>query len=209
MELHFSVKFKVVDNKAPAYHSNTSKFIMGPVNNFGYSCIHQVCCKLNNAETQLVLGVNLAYREYFWTLLESDPCDKRIKLKRQGWYQDVPGEMNKWGGDGIKRQRALVNDTGKYEFNICPMPCNFTQIDQNVPPNTKVEFDTEFNSAEFALMARKYKADGTGTAAVTAERCPLRWWSKSALCRCFTACPSKTFCSTWKNKWKRPALSIP
>ena len=52
--------------------------------------------------------------------------------------------MNKWGGEGIKRQRALVNDTGEYEFNTYPMPCNFTQIDQNVPPNTKVEFDTEF-----------------------------------------------------------------
>ena len=45
------------------------------------------------------------------------------------------------------------------------MPCNFTQIDQNVPPpppNTKVEFNIEFNSPEFALMARKYKADGQG-----------------------------------------------
>ena len=30
------------------------------------------------------------------------------------------------------------------------------------PPNTKVEFNIEFNSPEFALMARKYKADGQG-----------------------------------------------
>ena len=72
--------------------------------------------------------------------------------------------MEKWGGDaskpteynqaGIERQKALVNSTGEYELNVCPLPCNFTQIDQNVPPNTKVEFDIEFNSPEFALMAR-------------------------------------------------------
>ena len=65
MELHLHVKFKVVDDKVLTSHSNTSKFIMGPINNFGYSCIHQVCCKLNNAKTELVSGVNLAYREYF------------------------------------------------------------------------------------------------------------------------------------------------
>ena len=67
-----------------------------------------------------------------------------------------------------------MNDTGEYEFNTYPMPCHFTQIDQNMPPNTKVEFDSEFSSAEFALMARKNKADGAGTAAVMAERHPLR-----------------------------------
>ena len=90
------VKLKVVNDKVLANHSNTSKFITGPVNNFGYSCIHQVCCKLNNAKTELVSGVNLVYREYFLTLLEFNPCDERIKLRRQCWYQDVPGEMNKW-----------------------------------------------------------------------------------------------------------------
>ena len=78
--------------------------------------------------------------------------------------------MDKWEGDdtkpdqynegGIKRQKALANDTGEYEFNVCPIPYNFTQIDQNVPPNTKVEFDIEFNSPEFALTARKYQAAG-------------------------------------------------
>ena len=85
MELHLRVKFKVADEKAPAYHSNTTKFIVGPVNNFGYSCIRQVRCKVNNAETESASGVNLAYREYFRTLLESDPWDERSKLKRQGW----------------------------------------------------------------------------------------------------------------------------
>ena len=73
--------------------------------------------------------------------------------------------MDKWGADGTKPednnqggiecQKALVNSTGEYELNICPLPCNFTQIDQNVPPNTKVEFDIEFISPNFALMARK------------------------------------------------------
>ena len=42
----------------------------------------------NNAKTELASGVN---REYFRTLLESDPCDECSKLKRQGWYRDVPG----------------------------------------------------------------------------------------------------------------------
>ena len=84
MELHLRVKFKVVTVKAPAYHTNTSQFIAGPVNNFGYSCIRQVRCKVNNAETESASGVNLAYREYFRTLLESDPWDELGKLKRQG-----------------------------------------------------------------------------------------------------------------------------
>lgn len=35
MELHLRVKFEVADETAPDYHSNTSKFIVGPVNNFG------------------------------------------------------------------------------------------------------------------------------------------------------------------------------
>ena len=47
----------MADTKAPTYHSNTTLFIVGPVNNFGYSCIRQVRCKVNNAETvRLNLG---------------------------------------------------------------------------------------------------------------------------------------------------------
>ena len=61
MELHLRVKFKVVTVKAAAYHNNTSLFIVGPVNNFGYSYICQVRCKVNNAETESASGVNLAY----------------------------------------------------------------------------------------------------------------------------------------------------
>lgn len=184
MELHLRVKFKVAEAKAPAYHSSTSQFIVGPVNNFGYSCIRQVRFKVNNAETESALGVNLAYREYFRTLLESDPWDELGKLKRQGWYRDVAGQMEKWGGDeakateynegGIKRQKALVNGTGEYELNVCPLPCNFTQIDQNVPPKTDVEFDIEFNSPEFALMAKKYKPKGRERQPQQATRCPLK-----------------------------------
>ena len=49
------------------------------------------------------------------------------------------------------------------------MHCNFTQIDQNAPPNTKVEFEIEFNSTEFALMVRKYHINGSGMAAATIE----------------------------------------
>ena len=136
MEHHLRVKLKVANAKAPVYHIDTTKFIVGPVNNFGYSCICQVRCKVNNAETESASGVNPAYREYFRTLLESDPWDKLGKLKRQGWYRDVPGQMDRWGGDGtklaqynegsIKRQKALVNETGEYELNVCPLPYNFT-----------------------------------------------------------------------------------
>ena len=87
MEFHIRIKFKVGSSKAPAYHSNTARLIVGPVNNFGYSCIHQVRCKVNNAETESASGVNLVYRQYFETLLESTPWDEIAKLKRQGWYR--------------------------------------------------------------------------------------------------------------------------
>ena len=50
--------------------------------------------------------MNLTYRKYFRTLLESDPWDELGELKRQGWYRYVLGQMDKWGG-----QKALVNDT--------------------------------------------------------------------------------------------------
>ena len=86
MELHLRVKFKVGSGNALTYHNDTSKLIVGPINSFGYSCICRVCCKANNAETESASGVNLAYREYFRTLLESDPWDELSKLKRQGWY---------------------------------------------------------------------------------------------------------------------------
>jgi len=125
-------------------------------------------------------GVILAYRQYFETLLESDPWDEMAKLKRQGWYRDVAGQMEKLGGkvedaatqnaSDIARQQNLVNTTGEYEFNVTPIPSNFTQIEQNVPPNTKVEFDTEFNTPEFALLARKYKDDGTGQVTTSSNK---------------------------------------
>ena len=63
-----------------------------------------------------------------------------------------------------------MNLTSEYEFNVTPIPSNFTQIEQNVPPNTKVEFDIEFNTPEFALMARKYKDAGDGQVAVMADK---------------------------------------
>ena len=88
--------------------------------------------------------------------------------------------MDKWEGDatkltdynvgGIMPQKALVNSTAEHEFNVCPMPCNFTQINQKKPPNTKVEFYITFKSPEFALMARKYQANGSGTAATASDK---------------------------------------
>ncbi|XP_078344073.1 uncharacterized protein F54H12.2-like [Oculina patagonica] len=201
MELHLRVKFKEGNTKALAYHNSTSNLIVGPVNNFGYSCIRQVRCKVNNAETESASGVNLAYREYFRTLLESDPWDEKSKLKRQGWYRDVAGQMDKWGGKldeaakmnagGISRQRVMVNTTGEYEFNVCPMPSNFTQVDQNVPPNTKVEFDIEFNNPEFALMAKKYKDNGDGTAATSSDKVSFEVMVNKSFVRVFYRVPVK------------------
>ena len=199
MELHLRIKFKVGSSKAPTYHSNTANLIVGPVNNFGYSCIRQVRCKVNNAETESASGVNLAYRQYFETLLESTPWDEIAKLKRQGWYRDVAGQMEKWGGklddakdlnaSGIARQQNLVNSTGEYKFNVTPIPSNFTQIEQNVPPNTKVEFDIEFNSPEFALMARKYKDDGAGDAATSANNVSFEVMVSECFIRVFYRVP--------------------
>lgn len=144
MELHLGVSFKLADAYADPYHQVTNKFIVGPVNNFGYSCIRQVRCKVNNAETESALGVNLAYREYMRVLLESDPWQEMGKLKRQGWYRDVPGQMDKWGGDpdskekynagGIDRHKAIVNAANYYVLNVCHISSNFNQIDQNMPP---------------------------------------------------------------------------
>lgn len=201
MELHLRVKFQVADSKAPAYHNTTSNLIVGPVNHFGYSCIRQVRCKVNNAETESASGVNLAYREYVRTLLESDPWDEKSKLKRQGWYRDVGGQMDKWGGklddaatlnaSGMTRQQVMVNSTGEYEFNVCPMPSNFTQIDQNVPPNTKVEFEIEFNSPEFGLMATKYKDDGAGVAATASEKVSFEVLVNQSFVRVFYRVPVK------------------
>ena len=39
MGLHLHVKFKVADIKTPAYHNDSTKFIVDPINNFGYSGI--------------------------------------------------------------------------------------------------------------------------------------------------------------------------
>ena len=202
MELHLKIKFIVGGIKAPAYHNNTANFIAGPVNNFGYSCIRQVRCKVNNAETESASGVNLAYRQYFQTLLESDPWNEMAKLKRQGWYRDVAGQMDKWGGklddaidlnaSGIARQQNLVGSSAEYEFNAIPIPSNFTQIEQNILPNTKVEFDIEFNSPEFAMMALKYKDNGAGAAATSSDRVAFEVMAAESFIRVFYRVPRES-----------------
>ena len=112
MEQHLRVKFKAAD-----------------VNNLGYSCVWQVLYKFNNTKTESASGVNLAYQKYFQTLLESDPGNECCKLQCQGWYWDVAGQMDKWGGDaskltnynvgGLMCQKALVNS---------PVPCTATSL---------------------------------------------------------------------------------
>lgn len=160
MELHLNVQF-YKDKGANTKANLTAPFVL-PVNNFGYSCIRDIRCRVNNAETEATSGVNLAYREYFRQLLEADPWQELSTLKRQGWYRDQAGHMEIFKGaadsankGGYTRQASVIGSTGKYEFNVCPIPCNFCQIEQNVPPNTKVEFEVNFNESTFALMAKQ------------------------------------------------------
>lgn len=100
-------------------------------------------------------------------------------LNRQGWYHNQAGEMEKFCGaiatantnkPGILREHYLVGSKGEYEYNMSPLLCNFCQIEQNVPPNTKVEFDIAFNTPKFALLSRTYKDTRDGTAQDNAER---------------------------------------
>lgn len=219
VELHLKVKFLEKTSAAPAYHSTTTKLIIGPVNNFGYSCIRQVRCRVNNNETESASGINLAYREYFKTLLEADPWDEASYLKRQGWYRDAAGQMDKWGADaakpdqynagGIQRQKNCINSTGEYEFNVCPLPCNFTQIKQNVPPNTKVEFDIEFNPSKFCLMARLYKADGTGTVATEAQQVSYQVKVSDCFLRVFYRIPDDTITKFLEEQVEKTTVTNP
>ena len=219
MELHLGVAFKVGDTAAEAYHSTTTKFIAGPVNNFGYSCIRQVRCKVNNTETESSSGVNLAYREYMRVLLESDPWQEMGKLKRQGWYRDVAEQMDLWGGDedkpelynagAIARHKGLVTRNGYYVFNVCPIPTNFNQIDQNVPPNTKVEFDFEFNSPKFAMMARKYKDAGDGTVATNSDNISFEILPGRSFVRVFYRVPTKEILSYMEEQVEKTSTINP
>ena len=127
--------------------------------------------------------------------------------------------MEKWGGDaskptqynqsGIERQKALVNSTGEYELNVCPLPCNFTQIDQNVPPNTKVEFDIKSNSPEFALMARKYKADGQGTAATASDQVSFEVMVDKSFVRVFYRVPVKDILQYMEEQVEKTSIANP
>lgn len=179
VELHLYVRFwETKGTKLATVGASGIRVV--PVNNFGYSCIRQINCRVNNAETEAASGINLAYREYFRQLLEADPWQERSTLKRQGWYRDDAGYMESFGGStvkdlnkgGLAREMALIGQavtrggsvahTSQYEFSVNPIPCNFCQIEQNMPPNTKVELDIFFNRDEFCLVAKDYKAEGDG-----------------------------------------------
>ena len=88
----------------------------------------------------------------------------------------------------------MVNSTGEYEFNVTPIPSKFTQIEQNVPPNTKVEFDIEFNTPEFALMACKYKDDGNGQAATSSNKVSFEVLVSQCFIRVFYRVPRESIC---------------
>ena len=60
-----------------------------------------------------------------------------------------------------------------------------------MPPNTKVEFDIEFNSPEFALIARKYKADVTHTAATAVDKVSFEVMVDKSFVRVFYRVPIK------------------
>ena len=206
VELHLKEKFKVGNRAAPTYPSagdkDGSTLVVGPVKNFSYICIRQIRCRVNNNETELAGGVNLAYREYFKTLLEADPWEEKGYLERQGWYRDVPGQIDKWGAKEkdnalynaarLRRQKACVNNTGTYEFNVRPLPCNFCQVEQNVPPNTKVELDVEFNDPRFCLMAISYKADGRGAPATSGNNVSFDVMARESFLRIFYRVPNES-----------------
>ena len=136
---------------------STNQAIVCPVNNFGHSCIRQVRCRVNNNETESTAGVNLAYQEYFKTLLKSDPWNETSRLEQQGWYRETAGEMDLWGGlathnpGRVQWQKICVNDTGR-QVQIKRVVYH-AKIEQNVPPNMKVEFEIEFNDSKFCLMS--------------------------------------------------------
>lgn len=167
---------------------------------------------MNNAETEAASGVNLAYASYTHTLLvESDPWQEESTLKRQSWYRDVAGQMDLWGGGAdknapsIRRQQVTVNNMGEYKFNVCPIPCNFCRVGQNVPPNTKVEFNFEFNAAKFCLMTKM--ADGMGAAPSTTSGFQIMV-DKSFL-RVFYRVPVKDILSLMENQLQQTTPSNP
>ena len=82
-------------------------------------------------------------------------------------------------------KREHTNSTSAPYRTISP------PIDQNVPPNTKVEFDIEFNSPEFALTARKYKADVTHTAATAVDKVSFEVMVDRSFVRVFYRVPIK------------------
>ena len=89
------------------------------------------------------------------------------------------------------------------------MPCNFTQIDQNVPPNTKVEFDIEFNSPEFALMARKYSNDGTGQAAASGDKVSFEVMVDKSFVRVFYRVPAKDILQYMEEQVEKTSVANP
>lgn len=61
IELHLFVRYYKdgISNRADGTATSGAKVI--PVNNFRYSCIRQILCKVNNSETESASGINLAY----------------------------------------------------------------------------------------------------------------------------------------------------
>ena len=101
-------------------------------------------------------------------------------MRRLKW---TSSKLTNYNVGGITRQKALVKSTAEYEFNVCPT--------FNVPLNTKVEFDIEFNSPEFALMAGKYKADWSGTAATAADKVSFEVMASKSYVWVFHRVPEK------------------
>ena len=78
-----------------------------------------------------------------------------------------------------------------------------------MPPNTKVEFDIEFNSPEFALMSRKYKADVTCTAATAVDKVSFEVMVDKSLVRVFYRVPIKDILQYMEEQVGTPVWRIP
>ena len=78
-----------------------------------------------------------------------------------------------------------------------------------MPPNTKVEFDIKSNSPEFALMARKYKADGQGTAATASHQVSFEVMVDKSFVRVFYHVPVKDILQYMEEQVEKTSIANP
>ena len=76
-------------------------------------------------------------------------------------------------------------------------------------PSTKVEFHIEINSPEFALMAKKYKVNGMGTAATAADKVSLEVMVDKSFVRVFYRVPIKNILQCMEEQVEKNSVANP